>query len=157
MSIMTPSQFMESDQSKEVDHSAFSAHNARMRAQLNQRHGTMPDSFVVPAACTYIEKLTKIQMTSAQLLEMLALYPAEKARISRFTTSDFTHCEMVKTGTAVKDAYLIADMLTHFLGRTRWPRSTDGVDDKAFALKLQRRAMMLGYAVGGCTSDRLSA
>lgn len=157
MTIMTPAQFIQADESRPVDFSAFAAHNERMRTQLNQRHGTMPDSFVVPAACDYIEKLTKIRMTTAQFQEMLALYPAEKAKIARYTSSDFTHCELVRTGTAVKESYLIADVVTHFLGKTLWPRSTDGVDTKVFALKLQRRAMMLGYSVGGCTSERLSA
>lgn len=157
MSIITPAQFINAEENQSADHSALAANNARIRTQMNLRHGTMPDSFVVPAACDYIEKLTKIRMTPAQLQEMLALYPAEKARIARFTSSDFSHCDLVRTGTAVKEAYLIADVVTHFLGRTLWPRAADGVDPKAFEIKLQRRAMMLGYSVAGCTSERLSA
>lgn len=157
MSIITPAQFINADDSQVADNPVLAANNARMRAQMNLRHGTMPDTFVVPAACDYIENLTKIRMTPAQLQEMLALYPAEKAKISRFTRSDFNHCELVRTGTAVKEAYLIADVVTHFLGRTLWPRAADGVDSKVFANKLQRRAMMLGYSVAGCTSERLSA
>lgn len=157
MSIMTPAQFMQASEAVSADHMVALANNARIRAQFNQRHGTMPDSFVVPATCDYIEKLTSINLTLEQLQDILALYPAEKARIARFTSSDFAHCELVKSGTAVKETYLIANMVAHFFGRTTWPKAVDAVDFKAFIKKLQRSAMILGYSVAGCTSVKLSA
>lgn len=156
MSIMTPVQFMEQSEIVGIKPGQSAEKSARMRAEL-VRHGRMPDTFVLPATCSYIEKLTNIMLTPEQLQEILALYPAEKARLARFTSSDFAHCELVKTGTAVKEAYLIANVVAHFFGRTLWPKASDAVDSKAFTKKIQRSAMFLGYSVAGCTSEKLTA
>jgi hypothetical protein len=156
MSIITPAQFMAQNETMVMSPVQVAEKAVRIRLQMD-RHGRIPDSFVVPATCEYIEKLTSIQVTPNQLQEMLALYPAEKARLSRFTAGDFAHCELVKTGVAVTESYLIANVVAHFFGQTLWPKASDAIDIKAFITKIQRSAMILGYSVAGCTSQKLTA
>ena len=156
MTIMTPAEFMKQSDSDLAKPGLAGEKIARMKAGLI-RHGRMPDSFVVPATCDYIQKLTSISMSQEELQEMLALYPAEKARLSRFTSSDFAHCDLVRTGVAVKEAFLIANVVAHFFGNTLWPKASDAVDIKAFITKIQRAALVLGYTVSGCSRAKLSA
>ena len=156
MTIMTPAEFMTQSDSDLAKPGLAGEKIARMKVGLI-RHGRMPDSFVVPATCDYIQKLTSISMSQEELQEMLALYPAEKARLSRFTSSDFAHCDLVKTGVAVKEAFLIANVVAHFFGNTLWPKASDAVDIKAFITKIQRAALVLGYTVSGCSRAKLTA
>lgn len=156
MTIMTPAEFMAQNDSDLSQPGLAGEKMARMQVGLI-RHGRMPDSFVVPATCEYIEKLTSITMSAEQLQEMLALYPAEKAKLSRFTSSDFAHCDLVKNGEAVKESFLIANVVAHFFGRTLWPKASDAVDIKAFTKKIQRAALVLGYTVSGCSRAKLTA
>lgn len=156
MTILSPEQFLEQNDPLMFKPGYPAEKSVRMKSEL-ARHGRLPETFVLPATCKYIESLTNVYLTPDQLQEMLALYPAEKSKIARFTASDFAHCDLAKTGTGVKESYLLADMVAHFFGRTLWPRAADAVDRKAFLAKIQRSAMFLGYSVGGCTLEKLSA
>jgi hypothetical protein len=156
MSILTTAQFMDQSDDVLTSPSLSSEKSVRMRSALT-RNGRLPDTFVIPTTCQYIEGLTGINLSADQLQEMLALYPAEKAKIARYTMSDFIHCDLVKLGKGVKETYLIANIVAHFFGRTLWPTPDDSVDRKSFVRKLQRSAMKQGYSVGGCTLEKISA
>lgn len=156
MSILTTAQFMAQSDDVLTNPSLLAEKAVRMKSALT-RNGSLPDTFVIPTTRQYIESLTGINLSADQLQEMLALYPAEKAKLARYTMSDFIHSDLVKVGKGVPETYLIANIVAHFFGRTLWPKPDDSVDRKSFVRKLQRSAMRLGYSVGGCTLEQLSA
>jgi hypothetical protein len=156
MSILSTEQFMEQSDDVMISPSICAEKKVRMNSALT-RNGRLPDSFVIPTTQQYIESLTGISLSTSELQEMLAMYPAEKAKLARYTMSDFIHSDLVKLGKGVPETYLIANIVAHFFGSTLWPTPGNLVDRKAFVRKLQRCAMRQGYTVGGCTLEKLSA
>jgi hypothetical protein len=156
MSILTTAQFMEQSDDLLANPGLSLEKHGRMKSALT-RTRRLPDTFVIPTTCRYIESLTGISLSAEQLQEMLALYPAEKAKLARYTMSDFIHSDLVKLGKGVPETYLIANIVAHFFGQTLWPTPNETVDRKSFVRKLQRSAMKFGYSVGGCTLEQISA
>jgi hypothetical protein len=146
MPIYNPEEFMalaEQDLGQQV---YVQERSVRMRSDL-KRAGKLPEGLAVAGTCTYIGNLTGIYLSEQELQEMFSLYPAERARLARYTTSELDKAVTVKQDTGGPDSYLIANVVADFFGRTVWPSNDSSVDRASFALRLRKAAHKMGYNV----------
>lgn len=146
MPIYNPEEFMALAEQELAQAQHVQQRNMRMRSEL-EGAGKLPQGLAVDGTCTYIGKLTGIYLSEAELQGMFSLYPAERARLARYTTSDLAKAESAKTGTGAPDAYLIANVVADFFGRTVWPNNDSSIDRSSFALRLRKAAHKMGYNV----------
>lgn len=146
MPMYNPEEFMALPEQELAQQVHVQERTVRMRSALGVA-GKLPQGLAVAGTCTYIGKLTGIYLTEAELQSMFSLYPAERARLARYTTYDMDKAESAKLGTGTPDAYLIANVVSDFFGRTVWPSNDSSVDRASFALRLRKAAHKMGYNV----------
>lgn len=146
MPIYNPEEFMALPEHELAEALHVQQRDVRMRSGA-QGPGKLPEGLAVDGTCTYIANLTGIFLSEPELQCMFSLYPAERARLARYTSSDLAKAELAKTGTGAPDSYLIANVVADFFGRTVWPKNESSVDRPTFALRLRKAAFKMGYNV----------
>ena len=146
MPIYNPEEFMALAEQELAQEQHVQQRKVRMRLEL-EKEGKLPQGIAVAGTCTYISNLTGIHLSEAEIQGMFSLYPAERARLARYTTGDMAKAESAKSGTGGPDDYLIANVVADFFGRTVWPNNSSSVDLPSFVLRLRKAAYKMGYNV----------
>lgn len=146
MPIYNPEQFMALADHDLVQADHVQQRNRRMTSQL-EGAAKLPQGLAVVGTCHYISSLAGIYLSEPELQGMFSLYPAERARLARYTTSDMEKAEAAKHGNGSPDSYLIANVVADFFGRTVWPSNESSVDRTSFAQRLRKAAHKMGYNV----------
>jgi hypothetical protein len=146
MPIYNPEEFMALPEQELAQQAHVEERSLRMRSK-QEGAGKLPEGLAVAGTCSYIGKLTGIYLSEPELQGMFSLYPAERARLARYTTSDLAKAESARSGTGNQDSYLIANVVADFFGRTVWPSNDSSVDRGSFALRLRKAAHKMGYNV----------
>lgn len=146
MAMLSPMDFLAQSDAELAVKTDAAGRKVRMKAELT-RLGKISNDGIIQAACLHVGALSGIYLESGQLQEILALYPAEKARLVRYTSSDIAHAELATKGEGTASAYLVANVMAHFFGNTQWPEPGSNVDRQAFAKRLRRAAHLQGYTI----------
>lgn len=134
MLIVEPGRFSLMDDEDLVDGVYISIQRARMQQALANLH-LVPSEEVVALAAEHIAAETGIILSVVQLLQILSLYPVERAKLAKYGWGD----------TEVSD--LLMTVLADFIAGTRWPEFRDQINIERFVGKLRCAARGMGFSV----------
>lgn len=134
MWIYDPKSFADADEHRMFKEGYMHCQKGRVAHALANVH-KVPAPEAVASALQVIEREAGICLTAPQFLEILSLYPYQRAKLADYGWGD----------TEVRE--LVLDVVANIMANTRWPLGGDEVDIVAFVAMLQKAARFMGYAV----------
>jgi len=134
MLIVEPGRFSLMADEELVDGVYITVQRARMEHALANLH-LVPSEEAVAQAAEHIAAETGIILSVEQLVQILSLYPVERAKLAEYGWGD----------TEVSD--LLMTVLADFIAGTRWPEFRDQINIERFVAKLRCAARGMGFGL----------
>ena len=134
MLIVEPGRFSLMDDDELVDGVYINIQRARMQHALANLH-LVPSKETMALAAEHIAAETGIILSAEQLVQIMSLYPVERAKLAEYGWGD----------TEVSD--LLMTVLADFIAGTRWPEFRDQINIDRFVGKLRCAARGMGFSL----------